>query len=128
MFERLEKIIENAYVPMSDFRVASIVVDTKGESYEGVNVENPSLKDGLCAEQVAIATALSSGVKKKELIELHLLSDSKRMASPCFLCRQLLIENLSSNAKIFLYDHEGKTKELALADLCPYPFDEEDLK
>ncbi len=128
MFERLEKIIENAYVPMSDFRVASIVVDTNGESYEGVNVENPSLKDGLCAEQVAIATALSSGVKKKELVELHLLSDSKRMASPCFLCRQLLIENLSRDAKIFLYDHEGNTKELTLADLCPYPFDEEDFK
>ena len=46
MFERLKGIINNSYSNISNFKVACIVEMCDGKTFEGVNVENPSFKDG----------------------------------------------------------------------------------
>ena len=58
MFENLKLIIKNAYTPYSNYNVACILVMNNNQEFIGVNVENASYKNGLCAEQVAFASAI----------------------------------------------------------------------
>lgn len=126
MFERLVELLEKSYVPLSAYRVAAIVVTKTGEHFEGVNIENPSFKAGLCAEQVAIAKAITAGVKKGDLDSLYLLTDRQEgIGTPCFLCRQLLFETFDQKAHVFSYNKSGEVKVYTLSSLCTHPFKED---
>ena len=127
MFERLKKIIENSYSTISNYKTACIVEMIDGKTFEGVNVENPSFKDGLCAEQVAIGTAISEGYTKGEFKTIYLLGSSSHSITPCFLCRQYLVELFDKDSKVITFDNEGKETVYKIKDLCPYTFSEEDL-
>ncbi len=128
MFKELKELIKNSYSPISNYKVACIVKMVDGKVFSGVNIENPSFKDGLCAEQVAIGTAISEGYKKGEFETLYLLGSSKHAITPCFLCRQVLVEFFNEDTKIITYDEEGKETVYKVSDLCPYTFGEADLK
>ena len=128
MFEKLKKLKENSYSNISNYKTACIVEMIDGKFFEGVNVENPSFKDGLCAEQVAIGTAIAEGYTKGEFTKLYLIGSSKHSITPCFLCRQYLVELFNKDSEIISYDFEGKETIYKVEDLCPYTFSEEDLK
>ena len=127
MFEKLKNIIDNSYCYKSKYKVACIVEMIDGKTFEGVNVENPSFKDGLCAEQVAIGTAVAHGYTKNDFESIYLLGSSDYSITPCFLCRQLIVEFFEMNKKIISYTMEGKVKEFKLSDLCPNVFSEKEL-
>lgn len=127
MKENLIKIIKNSYHPYSGYAVACIVKMKNNQEFIGVNVENPSFKHGLCAEQVAIAAAVAGGYKREDFAELHVMGSSKKFTYPCFLCRQLLLEFFPEDAAVICYNNVGKTKTFTLADLCPQPFDYEEV-
>lgn len=127
MFEKLKDIIKRSYSPKSNFKVACIVLMKDGKTFPGVNVENPSFKDGLCAEQVAIGTAIANGYTKYDFEEMYLLSEAKHSITPCFLCRQQLVEFFEMDKKVTSYDIEGNSKTYKLSELCPHTFSEEDL-
>ncbi len=126
MYENLKKIIKNSYSPLSKYKVACILVCNSGQEFIGVNIENPSTKNGLCAEQVAIGSAISEGYGKEDFKELHVLGSGKKYCMPCFLCRQLLVEFFKSDVKVYCYNRNGKVKEFLVSELCPYAFDLED--
>ena len=98
-----------------------------GKCFRGVNVENPSFKDGLCAEQVAIGTAISNGYTKGDFDSIYLLGSSKHSITPCFLCRQVLLEFFSLEDILISYDENGKETKYKIKELCPHTFGEEDL-
>lgn len=123
MIDNLKKIIENSYSPYSKFKTAAIVKMTNGQEFIGVNVENASFKNGLCAEQVAIAAAIAEGYSKPDFKELHVLGATESITYPCFLCRQLLLEFFDLDKKVFAYNTKGEVNELKISDLCTYPFD-----
>ena len=127
MYERLKKIRENSYSYKSNYKVACIVEMKDGTYFEGVNIENPSFKDGLCAEQVAIGTAIANGYTKYDFEKIYLLGSSDYSITPCFLCRQLIIEFFEVNKKVISYANDGTVKEYKISDLCPYAFSERDL-
>ena len=128
MFKELKELIKNSYSPRSKYAVACIVKMKDGNIFKGVNVENPSFKDGMCAEQVAIGTAISEGYKEGEFETLYLLGSSKHSITPCFLCRQVLVEFFDKETEIISYDEQGKETKYKLTDLCPHTFGKEDLK
>lgn len=123
MYENLKKIIRNSYSPLSKYKVACILVCKNNQEFIGVNIENPSTKSGLCAEQVAISSAISDGYSKGDFKELHVLGSGSKICTPCFLCRQLLIEFFDEDAKIICYNKNGKSKEFLVKELCPYAFE-----
>lgn len=49
-------------------------------------------KDGLCAEQIALNDYFSKGYKKEDIKEVLVYNQRKMAATPCFLCRQYLVE------------------------------------
>ena len=116
MIEKLLKLQENSYVPVSGYRTS-----------EGVNVENPSFRDGMCAEQTAIASACANGYGKNSFAALYIMTDGESVSTPCFLCRQLISELFEDSSLIICYNKKGDVKMYKVSDLCPYPFGESNL-
>ena len=129
MKEELLELGKYSYSPYSHFRVAAIVVMKDGKKFRGVNVENASYGAAICAERSAILSAISDGYKKGDFKELHVMClDSKTISTPCFMCRQVISELFDKDVIVTLYNNSGETKQYKVSDLCPYPFDEDDLK
>ncbi len=127
MIEKLLKLHENAYAPYSNFPVSAIVVSKDGRQFEGVNVEDASYRAGACAERVAMFSALAAGVKKGEFKEIHVMVSSGKVGTPCFVCRQMILELFDLDAKVYCYSTKGEVEEFTVRQLCPYPFGSEDL-
>lgn len=127
MLERLLKLQENSYVPITGFRTSSIVIMKDGRMFDGVNVENPSHRDGLCAEQNAIANACSHGYNKGDFSAIYVMTDGETVSTPCFLCRQVINEMFDGTALVICYNTKGEVQMYKVADLCPFPFNQSDL-
>ncbi len=129
MVEKLYKLAENSYAPITNFRVSSIIVMNDGKEFSGVNVEDASTRAGTCAERNAIFSAITAGYKKGDFKELHVMcADSNTISTCCFVCRQLIVEFFSKDSIVTCYDKKGNYKKFTVSELCPYPFDEDDLK
>ena len=128
MEESLKRLLKSSYSPYSGFKVASICLMKDGKSFGGVNVENASYGATICAERVAICTAIASGYKKGDFSKLYVMCDSPKISSSCFLCRQTISEFFSRDAEIILYSNDGEKETYTVEDLCPYPFCSNDLK
>ncbi len=129
MTEKLLELAKNSYSPYSHFRVATIVVMKDGTEFKGVNVENAAYGSGICSERSAILAAISNGYKKGDFKELHCMcADSNRISTSCFGCRQVISELFDKDVPLYFYSNNGDVKKYTVEELCPYPFDEEDLK
>lgn len=126
MREELVKLLNNSYSPISGKSVAAIVKMNDGAIFKGVNVENPSFKSGLCAEQVAIGSAIAEGYGKGDFDSIYVMDDDSTFIEPCFLCRQNFVEVFDKSTKIVLLTMDGKEKVYTMDDLCPHPFEMED--
>lgn len=126
MKDKLLNLHKFSYVPISNFPVSAIVVTKDGLEFNGVNVEDASTRAGSCAERSAIFNAISNG--KREFSELNIMTSSKKISTPCFVCRQLIYEFFEKDAIIRCFNTRGEYKEYTVEELCPYPFSEDDLK
>lgn len=128
MLEKLQELGKNSYSPYSHFRVATILVMKDGTEFVGVNVENAAYGSAICSERSAILSAISNGYKKGDFKELHCLClDSNRVSTSCFGCRQVMSEFFEKDTPCYFYANDGEVKKYILAQLCPFPFDEDDL-
>lgn len=128
MKNKLLELHKNSYTPISHFAVSACVITNDGREFYGVNVEDASTRAGTCAERSAIFSAITSGVKKGEFEELHIMVSSGKIGMPCFVCRQMICELFSRKSKIYCYDIHGRVEVHTVEELCPYPFGEEDLR
>ncbi|MCR4581848.1 MAG: cytidine deaminase [Bacilli bacterium] len=122
MYERLKELLNNSYSPYYKFPVSAIVVTKDGKTFEGVNVENAN-GTSICAERHAIGAAITAGYKKGEFDRIYIMLSSGEFGTPCFACRQVLLEFMDKTSKIISVDKNGNEKEYSLEELCPYPFD-----
>lgn len=128
MVEKLLQLHKNSYSPYSNFPVSSIIVMNDGKEFAGVNVEDASTRAGICAERAAIDSAVTAGYKKGDFKEIHVMVSSGKIGTPCFVCRQLILEFFDLDAKVYCYETDGLKKTYTVRQLCPYPFGEDDLK
>jgi len=117
--------LARAYAPYSKFPVAAAVVDDEGRVFTGVNVENASYGLTMCAERVAIFTAVSAGAKKLRALALTSKNGSSLM--PCGACRQVMAELFDSAAPVYSDTGKERYKTTSLRDLLPKPFGADDL-
>ncbi len=127
MIEKLLELQKNAYCPYSNFPVSAIVVTKDGKEFNGVNVEDASYRAGACAERVALFSMLSAGYKKGDVKEINVMISNGKIGTPCFVCRQMIIELCDKDTLINCYSTKGEKKTYTVEELCPYPFSEEDL-
>ena len=125
MKEVLFKLLENSRSDYFNFPVSAGIVTTKGTFY-GVNVETSSPSAGICAERNALYNAFTNGIKKEDIKEIHVAS--KNAVTPCFICRQALVDFCSLDTKVLMYGLSGEEKELLVSDLCTHTFSKGDIK
>ena len=125
MKEQLEKLLENAYSPYYNFPVACIALMKDGKEFYGVNVENAN-GTSICAERNAIASAVAHGYKKGDFDKLYIML-SKGIGTPCFACRQVILEFMENKDQVIVISKNGEEKAYTVEELCPYPFSEENL-
>ena len=126
MIEELRKLQENSYSPYFNYPVSCIVITSDNNKFNGVNVENAN-GTSICAERNAIANAVANGYKKGDFKELNIMVSGDKSSTPCFACRQVIIEFFNKDAIINCYSKNGELKSYTVEELCPYPFSEEDL-
>jgi homotetrameric cytidine deaminase len=102
----------------SDFPVSALLQTDQG-FISGVNIEASIWSRGLCAERIAIAKAISYGLKG--LKAMHICTSKGEYGSPCGACRQVLREHLPHHP-IHFYQPDGSQTVLFSSDLLPYSF------
>ena len=127
LIEKAFEARKKAYCPYSQFMVGAAVLGEDGNIYTGCNIENASYGMTVCAERVAIFSAIAAGYKKGDFKEIHIMVSSGEVGMPCFVCRQMLIEFFDIDSKVYCYSTKGEVVIHSLKDLCPYPFGKEDL-
>src|SRR6476620_11509161 len=107
---------EQAYAKYSGFRVGAALQAEDGTVFLGANVENVSFGLTMCAERVAIGTAIQNG--KLSFRQIAIVADSAQPIVPCGACRQVLAE-FSPSLSIISQTLSGQTEEFSLEVLLP---------
>ncbi|HLW59311.1 MAG TPA: cytidine deaminase [bacterium] len=107
-----------AYAPYSQFPVGAAVLSADGSVYVGCNVENSSYGLALCAERVAIHTAVANG--RRRLIAVAVVGPTGITLTPCGACRQVMEE--FGVQSIILASPRGAPTVVTLQSLLPSPF------
>lgn len=115
---------EDAYAPYSHFRVGAVVVAEDGTRYRGCNVENAAYGSTMCAEAVAIGTAVAAGARRLHTVAVDGV-DAAAPSFPCGNCRQLMHE--FGVERVIVRGRDGLPEEHAAADLLPHGFGPEAL-
>lgn len=116
--EKLFELCGSAVTPNSGFPV-SCLLQVEGGFIPGVNVECSNWELGLCAERIAIALAISHGIR--DFSAVHVYAPKSDYVSPCGGCRQVLMEHLPGKS-VLLYQNETEQMRLTTSHLLPYHF------
>lgn len=115
---------EQAYAPYSNFHVGAAVLTEDGRIFTGSNIENSSYPATICAERVAIGSAVHFGARSINTIAIAGDSD---YTHPCGICRQFMIEFSNKNTKILVGKNAKEFKSYTMKDLLPFAFTKEDI-
>lgn len=118
LLEQANLAAENAYAPYSRFRVGAALMLADGTISRGCNVENASYGATVCAERVAIFSAVAAGKLSADKPPVALAVT----AMPCAMCLQVLSEFADENLPIFIPDGEDFVT-YRLRELLPHRFE-----
>ena len=121
LLARARRAASRAHCPYSNFHVGAAVRCDDGSVIDGCNVENASYGLSICAERVALFTAISQGKRPIELAVscIDAQTDAAPGARmPCGACRQVMQELMPSTANVSI-DGVGTQP---LQQLLPAPF------
>ncbi|HEV7594931.1 MAG: cytidine deaminase [Gemmatimonadales bacterium] len=117
--EAAMRALDNAHAPYSNFKVGAALRTRDGRLITGCNVENSAYGLAICAETLAVASAVSQGLT--EFDEIAIASDDSEPTPPCGACRQVLNE-FAPNIRVSSYTRDGKEASWTLQELLPHAF------
>ncbi|SRR6266851_2494194 len=113
------KAREHASAPFSKFKVGAALRTRGGKVFHGCNVENCTYGLTVCAERVALLSAIAAG--EREFDAIAVVTQSDEPGTPCGPCRQLMWE-YCGDIPVTIANLKGKRIEYKLSQLLPYPF------
>lgn len=122
LIELARRAREHARAPYSKFKVGAVVECADGRVFTGCNVENSSYGSTLCAEQVALAKAVSEGAK--DFVRVAVIADTRSPVPPCGACRQVIFELCGEIADVVMANLSGQVEIRTAGELLPAPFDQ----
>lgn len=110
----------HAYAPYSGYSVGAAVLTDDGRIFAGCNVENASYGLSLCAERVAVFSAVAAGAR--QLVAAAVCTPDG--GTPCGACRQVLHEFAATPDQfvVWVVSPDRIVARYTLADLLPYAF------
>lgn len=109
---------QRAYAPYSEYAVGAAVLAADGTVIHGCNVENASYGATICAERVALTTAVAQG--KRTFLAIAIATENA--GSPCGICRQVMAE-LGPQMTVYISDENGNFRTTTVSELLPDSFD-----
>jgi cytidine deaminase len=115
---------ERSYSPYSRFRVGAALLTNQGKVYTGCNIENAAYSPTICAERVAIGTAIAAGEAKGSFSAIAVVADEAKPTAPCGVCRQVLSELAPGVLVIMVASPEkGNARlDMTIEELLPHSF------
>ena len=110
----------HAVATYSGFKVGAALETADGHVVTGCNIENATYGLTICAERVAMFTALSAGHRRFRRVAV--VADTADPTPPCGACRQILWE-FGGDLEVILANPRRETGRHRLSDLLPLPFD-----
>jgi cytidine deaminase len=120
MKEKLKEYFKNTYAPYSKYEVVACVVTKDNKEFYGVNIENISYGATICAERVAVNTAIANGYRKGDFKALYVMTKNE-LSYPCFLCRQTISEFFTGEEDLILYSL-NEENNYKIKDIITKPF------
>jgi len=108
---------QKAYAPYSHYLVGAALLLADGSVMLGCNVENASYGATICAERVALTSAVAQG--KQSFVALAVAT--KNGGSPCGICRQVMAE-LGPDMTVYIANEAGEFRTTSTAELLPNSF------
>jgi len=110
----------HAYAPYSGYAVGAAVLTDDGQVVAGCNVENASYGLSLCAERVAVFSAIAAGARR--LVAAAVCTPDG--GTPCGACRQALLEfaDAPESFAVWVVSPDRVIARYTLADLIPHGF------
>jgi len=115
-----EAVLDNAYAPYSNIRVAAALLLSDGTVVPGVNVENASYGLTCCAERTALFSAVTQG--RRDIKAIAVVSNRIAPIYPCGACRQVLSELCPPQTPVLMRGENGEIVIRAVGDLLPEGF------
>ena len=129
MYDKLAKIAlqmrSKAYAPYSHFTVGVALLCDSGEIYTGTNIENVSYGATICAERIALSTAIMEGEKKFVAIAIAGAKEGEKAlkpCNPCGMCVQVMSEFFDKHTHIVLATESGYEVH-DFVEIAPLAFD-----
>lgn len=132
LVELAKKSSRNSYAPYSNFNVGSAVMSYGGKMTMGANQENAAYSACICAERVALSSALNAFPNDPITIIAVAARKGKSFTkfpcTPCGECRQFLFEvekRFGNNIEIIMYGVDYIYRVESIKDLLPLSFGNE---
>lgn len=116
---------ENARPEYSGFAVGAAIEDADGRIFGGCNVESSSYGLTMCAERVALFSAIASGAGSFR--RMVVVTEADTLTAPCGACRQVLWD-FCRDIEVTLENRRGDRSTHRLKDLLPHAFDADSLR
>ena len=108
---------DRANAPYSHYEVGAALLTKNNSIILGCNIESKAYSTTLCAERVAIFSALAQGHNKFRALALV----TRDGAFPCGSCRQI-IQEYAEKIPIYISNGSDKYVTHTISDLLPHPF------
>jgi cytidine deaminase len=109
-----------AYAPYSNYEVGAAILGADGRTFTGCNVENASYGMTMCAERVAVSSAIAAGAREFTALAIATAGGG----SPCGACRQVLAEFCGDLPVLLVDVSQGDAvRETTLGQLLPDRFE-----
>lgn len=120
----------HAYAPYSKFFVGAAVLLSDGTIVTGTNQENAAFPSGMCAERVALFSAISQHpqavITKIAVVARRKTAKELLPATSCGTCRQVMLEFESRQRKdieVLMLNQDHKwVKAASVRSLLPFSF------
>jgi cytidine deaminase len=120
--QRAIAVAHHAYAPYSHFRVGAAVLLSDGTIVTGCNVENASYRLTVCAEQAAIAAAVSLHGPQIRIRAIAVANLNDTASQPCGACRQTIHEFSTPDTIVFFPGEKSAIAQATITELLPAAF------
>lgn len=117
MISELKELLSNSYSPYSEKCFSSIVVMKDGTKFKGVTVKNAIFRDGIYAEQIAIASAITNGYKYGDFDTMYIMVGTNDISDLKYLNERVITEFFEPSCSVILYTLDGDNRVLKVGNL-----------